>query len=72
MNLDKLPVERGLGVQWDVQNDTLGFKITRRKDIDTRRKILSFVSSIYDPMRFVAPVLLTAKRFFADVMQRTV
>ena len=63
MNLDKLPVERALGVQWDVERDTFGFKVTSCKPIDTRRKILSFVSSIYDPIGFIAPVVLPAKQF---------
>ena len=62
LDLEKLPMNRALGVRWDVEKDTSGFKVTRRKVLDTRRKILSFVSSIYDPLGLMAPLLLPAKK----------
>ncbi|XP_034530056.1 uncharacterized protein LOC117805434 [Notolabrus celidotus] len=62
LDSDILPMERALGVQWCVQEDVFKFKITLRDRPLTRRGILSVISSIYDPLGFLAPVVLSAKR----------
>jgi hypothetical protein len=67
LDLDKLPVDRALGVRWDVEKDKFGFKVTSQGSLDTRRKVLSFVSSIYDPLGIVAPLLLPAKKFLQEL-----
>ena len=54
-------LERALGVHWDVTNDEFVFKISVKEKPATRRGILSIVSSIYDPLGFVAPFILQAK-----------
>ena len=41
--------------------DTFGFKISLRDKPSTRQGILSIVSSIYDPLGFVAPFIVPAK-----------
>lgn len=58
---DILPVERVLGVQWCIQSDAFKFKIVVPEKPITRRGILSVVSSIYDPLGILSPVVLTAK-----------
>ena len=67
LDLDKLPVYRALGVRWDVEKDKFGFKVTSQGSLDTRRKVLSFASSIYDPLGIVAPLLLPAKKFLQQL-----
>ena len=67
LDLDKLPVNRALGVRWDVEKDKFGFKVSSRGSLATRRKVLSFVSSIYDPLGIVAPLLLPAKKFLQEL-----
>ena len=62
LDLDELPVERALGIQWNVQEDVFSFRIIHRKKAATRRGILSDVSSMYDPLGFAAPFILPAKR----------
>ena len=62
LSYDELPIERALGVQWCVELDTFGFRIIVKDKPLTRRGILSIVSSIYDPLGFVAPFTLTAKK----------
>ncbi|KAL2082836.1 hypothetical protein ACEWY4_020609 [Coilia grayii] len=57
---DELPMERGLGLQWCIENDTFMFKIALRHRPLTRRG-LSVVSSVYDPLGFLAPVMLPVK-----------
>ena len=56
-----LPVERALGVQWCVENDSFGFRIQLQDRPLTKRGILSTVSSVYDPLGFAAPFLLTGR-----------
>ena len=58
---DKLPVERALGVRWNVQDDAFEFSISMKDVEPTRRGILASISSVYDPLGFIAPVLLPAK-----------
>ena len=50
VDLDELPVERALGVEWNVKKDTFSFRVAERKKAATRRGILSDVSSMYDPL----------------------
>ena len=45
--------ERALGVQWNVQKDTFGYKINEKEWPMTRRGILSIICSVYDPLGFV-------------------
>ena len=62
LDLENLPVERTLGVQWDVERDAFLFKVHVPHQPSTKRGILSAVSSLYDPMGFVCPVILEAKK----------
>lgn len=56
---DVLPIERALGVQWCVESDTFQFRIVLQDKPLTRRGILSTISSVYEPLGFLAPVILT-------------
>ena len=70
LDLDKLPIERALGLQWDTETDTFGVKVSlspKQLNDDTRRGCLSTISSTFDPLGMIGPVLLPAKR----VMQKT-
>ncbi|XP_034057992.1 uncharacterized protein LOC117536983 [Gymnodraco acuticeps] len=64
LDLDKstLPVERALGVQWCTETDSFHFKFTPQDKPLTRRGILSVVSSIFDPLGMLSPVILPAKQ----------
>lgn len=63
---DELPVERALGVQWCTTSDEVKFKIHLTDKPCTRRGILSLISSVYDPMGFLAP-LLPVKLILTDL-----
>ena len=54
LDLDKgrLPVERTLGLRWDMQKAMFIFDAALKSKPNTRRGILSLTSSIYDPLRF--------------------
>ena len=72
-NLDlehgKLPIERALGVCWNIESNEFEFRVTLSSKPTTRRGILSVVSSVYDPLGFVAPFILTAKRILQELCQ---
>lgn len=69
LNLDreKLPMERALGTQWDVESDTFTFSTVLKPQPTTRRGILSVVSSTYDPVGFLALVVLFAKQILQEL-----
>ncbi|XP_028404019.1 uncharacterized protein LOC114526634 [Dendronephthya gigantea] len=61
LTMDKLPVERALGMRWNVEADVFEFKAIASDKPETKRGILSTVASLYDPIGLVAPVTLLAK-----------
>ena len=67
LDLENLPVERTLGVQWDVEKDAFLFKVHVPHQPCTKCGILSAVSSLYDPMGFVCPVILEAKKILQEL-----
>lgn len=72
MEMDSLPVERVLGVEWSIKSDSFKFKIVLKDRPFTRRGILSTVSSIYDPLGMLSPVVLTAKKILKDLCRRRI
>ena len=56
-----------LGVKWDIIHDSFFFEVKdiRSKSV-TRRKILSVVSSVYDPLGLLGPMILPGKLIFQD------
>jgi hypothetical protein len=59
--MDASVQERAIGVQWNVTTDKFGFQVKLKEKPQTRRGILSVVSSLFDPCGFVAPATLPAK-----------
>ncbi|XP_028317687.1 uncharacterized protein LOC114472566 [Gouania willdenowi] len=64
---DRLPIERALGVQWCVESDTLKFRVIIQSKPLTRRGVLSMVSSIYDPLGILAPLILPVKQILQEL-----
>lgn len=67
LDLDSLPLERALGVHWCVESDCFQFNIVLQDKPCTRRGILSTVSSVFDPLGFVAPLLLDGKSILQEL-----
>ena len=65
----KLPEERELGICWDIERDAFKFQIDLKEKPMTRRKMLSIVSSIYNPLGFVVPFVLKSKRLLQLLCQ---
>lgn len=54
-------LERTLGVQWCTTTDTFRFHFDVPEHPNTRRGVLAIVASIYDPLGFLAPLILLGK-----------
>ena len=68
VNLADTVIERALGVVWDVTSDCFTYDVS----IDlsgnvTRRKILSIVSSVFDPLGLVSPFILIGKQLLQEL-----
>ena len=62
LDKEKQPLERVLGIKWDIQRDTFGFSVSIQDKVPTWRTILSIVSLIYDPLGFLSSFILKAKQ----------
>lgn len=58
---NSMPKERALGIGWKVKDDTFCFSNSHKEKPQTRRGILSTIASIYDPLGFLCPFILTGK-----------
>ena len=54
--------ERALGLIWNIHRDTFTFKSIIKYYSDTKRGMLSLISSIFDPLGILTPCLLQLKR----------
>ena len=61
-----LPHERALGIKWNVAEDQFEFETVQVQKPITRRGVLSMVSTIFDPLGFLSPVILPAKQLLQD------
>jgi hypothetical protein len=59
---DILSMERALSVQWCLESDAFCFRIEVKEQPLTRRGIPSMISSVFDPLGFLAPFVLRAKK----------
>ncbi|XP_043232395.1 uncharacterized protein LOC122386819 [Amphibalanus amphitrite] len=55
--------EQALGLKWNTETDTLHINVDLADKPITRRGILSTVSSLYDPVGLISPVILKGKQF---------
>ena len=65
----KAAEKRVLGILWNVSSDTMGFQVKVTKKPATRRGMLSAISSIFDPLGFIAPVLMAPKILLQQLCQ---
>ena len=67
LNFSVLPTERALGVCWNVESDCFCYKIVIAEKPLTKRGLLSIVSSVFDPLGFVCPYTIIAKKLIQDL-----
>ena len=62
--------ERVLGVQWSLEDDCFKFQVGLLNKPVTRKGMLSALSSLFDPLGFFAPVILTARLILQELCRR--
>lgn len=67
LDKDALPVERVLGMRWDLETDTFFFAAVPKQKAPSRRSILSTLNSVYDPLGFLAPIMLAGKGILQEL-----
>ena len=55
------PLQRSLGVCWNVQLDTFTFRVVADDNAFTRRGVLSTINGLYDPLGVAAAFTITGK-----------
>ena len=61
LKLDSLPVDRALGIHWNVEDDTFNLVVGDKIQPETRRGVLSSIATIYDPLGYAGPLLLPGR-----------
>ena len=59
--------ERALGVHWHVNDDNFFYSTQQPPEIYTRRKVLSTIASVFDPIGLVSPFILLRKQILQEV-----
>ena len=72
LNFEALPTERALGVYWNIESDCFSYKMTMQDKSLTKRGLLSVVSSVYDPLGFVCPFTITAKKILQELTREKI
>ena len=62
--------QRTLGVQWNVKRDMFVFEGIEMKCVTTKRGILSAISTVFDPLGFLAPFVLRAKLILQSLWEK--
>lgn len=67
LGVDPLPMQRSLGLIWNLEKDSFTFQVSKEEKPFTRRGILSTVNSLYDPLGFVAPITMQGKALVREL-----
>ena len=66
---EPIPLQRSLGVIWDVNRDVFTFLVSQTKKPYTRRGALSVIHSVFDVGGWVSPVILRGKLLLREMMR---
>jgi hypothetical protein len=66
LDTEDLPIERALGATWDVEADEFSYQTAVKERPNTRRGMLSTVCSVFDPLGFICPFVVRAKRMVQE------
>ena len=72
LDFDDILIERALGILWNPGTDVLQIKVTAKDVPLTKRGILSYTSSIFDPLRILAPIILEPKLIIQSLWKQKI
>ena len=62
---------RALGIKWNIMSDTFYFDVNYElQEPVTRRQLISAVSSMFDPLGLISPIILTGKLIFQEATRQ--
>ncbi|KAK4326945.1 hypothetical protein Pmani_002549 [Petrolisthes manimaculis] len=64
---DCLPVEKALGITWNIESDKLTIAVSRKTKPFTKRGLLSTIGAMYDPLGIVSPFILHERKILQDL-----
>ena len=64
-----VPMQRSLGVLWNLGDDTFRFHTDLEEKPYTRRGVLSTINGVFDPLGFLAPVMIQARILFRSMTE---
>ena len=56
-----------LGIAWRTQEDSFLFEVAHPREPFTRRSILAYIASVYDPLGLIAPIVLVGKLMLQEL-----
>ncbi|XP_062587040.1 uncharacterized protein LOC134248654 [Saccostrea cucullata] len=68
LRLDEAPLQKSLGLTWDLQTDSFKVDVSLERKPFTKRGMLSTLNSLYDPIGFISPVTLKGKILFRKAL----
>jgi len=72
LDCGELPIQRSLGIVWSIENDRFMFKVDMSAQAVTKRGILSTINSLFDPLGFLAPVVLEGRLILRELVSTKV
>ena len=70
--IDDLPTEKALAIQWNIPDDSFTFNIQVNRTPLTKRKMLSIISSIYDPLGLARFFVLEGRQLLQTLCNQKV
>ncbi|XP_060078081.1 uncharacterized protein LOC132557590 [Ylistrum balloti] len=65
---DELPLHYSLGMAWELSTDTFTYHTSENQKPFTKRGLLSTVNGIFDPLGFLAPIIIKGKIIIRDAV----
>ncbi|KAL3983520.1 RNA-binding protein Musashi [Sarotherodon galilaeus] len=62
LGADIPPMQRSLRISWDIATDKFMFQVSTTEKPYNRRRVLSVVNSLFDPLGFAAPVSIKGRK----------
>ncbi|XP_068909850.1 uncharacterized protein [Tenebrio molitor] len=74
INFDKNGDTKILGLWWNCRDDNLRYEVKSEnpQSIFTKRKVLSAIVKIYDPLQLIGPVIVKAKLIMQELWKREI
>ncbi|KAK7877393.1 hypothetical protein WMY93_031909, partial [Mugilogobius chulae] len=70
-NTDFPPMQRSLGVSWNIEKDTFTFSVSQADKPYTKRGVLSTINSLFDPLGFAVPVSIQGRALLRELTKET-